>query len=316
MTQPTVPEDSLAVYARNHASNSQTSIGNKFTMWARKLTNELLVAGPFLMLAIMAIKSRTNYDPWESPRNTADVESRIDAYIQPMKSLNQALELGDDASVRQVAREWIDQHERGVLRPLPPCSYVDSTRDGVKGQVTLGKNRLTYRLIDQSDELLAAGRTAEAVSDALLAYRVASVLKFSDFTTVYDTCRAQLRVLKTLQDAKARLGPEQKKEVRHLLAECVVDVKPLNRILLQSRRLYTESLQARGQQSLPIEDTQQFTQIGNVLQARCDAESLQSVRRLIVASNGDMPRILTTAKLAWQMENQLEKASTTLLEDL
>ncbi|MBX7131399.1 MAG: hypothetical protein K1X67_01850 [Fimbriimonadaceae bacterium] len=264
----------------------------------------------------MAIKSRTNYDPWESPRNTADVESRIDAYIQPMKGLNQALELGDEASVREVAREWIDQHERGVLRPLPPCSYVDSTRDGVKGQITLGKNRLTYRLIDQSDELLAAGRTSEAISDALLAYKVANVLKFSDFTTVYDTCRAQLRVLKTLEDARSRLGPEQKKEVRHLLAGYVVDVKPLNRILLQSRRLYTESLQAKGQESLPIEDTQQFTQIGNVLQARCDAESLQSVRRLIVASNGDMPRILTTAKLAWQMENQLEKASKTLLEDL
>ena len=75
-------------------------------------------------------------------------------------------------------------------------------------------------------------------------------------------------------------------------------------------------MQATGQQSLPIEDTQQFAQIGTVLHSRCDAESLQNVRRMIVASNGDMPRILTTAKLAWQLENQLEQESKNLLKEL
>lgn len=316
MTQSLGSEDYLAVYARNHASNSKTSIGNRFSMWARKLTNELLVAGPFLMLAIMAIKSRTNYDPWETPRNTADVESRIDAYVKPMQTLDQALESGNSDQIRTAAKLWIDGQEAGALRPLPPCSYVDSTRDGVKGQVTLAKNRLVYRLIELSEHHLEADQPTKALDDALLAFRVADVLKFSDFSTVYDTCRAQLRIMKTVETALKQAKDCQRSEIRALLAKCTVDLKPLNRILLQSRRLYTESLRATGQESLPIEDTQQFAQIGSAMQARCDAENLQNVRRLIVASNGDMPRILTTAKLAWQIENQREEAAKTLLKKL
>lgn len=313
MTQSLGSEDYLAVYARNHASESTASIGKKRIMWARKLTNELLVAGPFLMLAIMAIKSRTNYDPWETPGNPAEVESRIDAYVKPMKVLNQALEGRDDAKIRLVARDWLDRHLKGELRPLPPCSYVDSTREGVKGQITLAKNRLVYRLIEQSEAAQSKGDSKASVSDALLAYKVADVLKYSDFSTVYDTARAQMRIFATLEKALKDAAPDQKKWVRLTLDKPGLDVKSLNRILLQARNMYTASLRAKGQQSLPIEDTQQFAQIGTALHRRCDSESLQGVRKLIVASNGDMPRILTTAKLAWQMESMRDAKAKALL---
>lgn len=313
MTQSLGSEDYLAVYARNHASESTASIGKKRIMWARKLTNELLVAGPFLMLAIMAIKSRTNYDPWETPGNSAEVEARIDAYVKPMKVLNQALEGRDDAKIRLVARDWLDRHLKGELRPLPPCSYVDSTREGVKGQITLAKNRLVYRLIEQSEAAQSKGDSKASVSDALLAYKVADVLKYSDFSTVYDTARAQMRIFATLEKALKDAAPDQKKWVRLTLDKPGLDVKSLNRILLQARNMYTASLRAKGQQSLPIEDTQQFAQIGTALHRRCDSESLQGVRKLIVASNGDMPRILTTAKLAWQMESMRDAKAKALL---
>jgi hypothetical protein len=277
--------------------------GKKTNMWARKLTNELLVAGPFLMLAIMAIKSRTYFDPWESPHNNAEVEARVDAFVGPMKAASKLGDYTDASQLRTVAQLWVDDAAPGKLKPLSLCTVVDSMRDGVKGQIVTTKNHMTSTLEELSQVELAQGNRKQALSDSLLAYRLAEVIKYSDFSTVYDTVRGQMHALKTLKECIPGASASERREVATVVLSSGFDAKPLNRILLQTRTNYAECLRAQGRRSLPIEDTQQFAQVGSMMQAKCDDRGVRQMRSLIVASNGEMPRILTTAKLAWQMEN-------------
>lgn len=277
-------------------------------MWARKLMNELLVAGPFLMLAIISIKSRTHFDPWEAPRNPPDVEARIDAYVEPMRLAKPVLDMppGKDRSevLVRVASHWVELHGEGVLKPLPLCSHVDSLRDGVKGQVVTAKNAMVSDLIVLAGTEADRGDTSLAARYGLLAFRLAEVLKYSDFSTVYDTVRGQLRVLRLCEELWPSMSDTDRAAVIETVSGSTQDTHQLKTLVLHARNLHAQSLRAQGLERLPIEDAQQFVVIGTKLEGDCDDDGLREFRRLIVASNGEMPRILTMAKLAWQVEGQ------------
>lgn len=273
------------------------------SMWARKLVNELLVAGPFLMLAIISIRTRTNFDPWEAPRNTAEVEARVDAYVEPVRAITL---LGQDPApeaVRSVAKRWLEAADSKRLLELPPCSYLETVRDGVKGQIVTEHNRLCMMVYGIAEAEKKAGDSDRAASDALLAYRLAEVVKYSDFSTVYECSRNQIRFLEFLANV-APAAPRSGNEVRRVLKSSDVQLEKLNRVLYRMRTLHQEAMRARGQEALPIEDVQQYAQIGTLIQTRCDVDNLRQVRRMILASNGDMPHILTVTKQAWQIESR------------
>jgi hypothetical protein len=285
-------------------------------MRARKFIQELMVAGPFLLLAILATNARTRFDPWVTPSNPPLVESRLDAFVEPMRQIRRSGWRADrraDDLARTAAAIWLSAHAAGKIGDLPPAVLDETMRDGVKGQIVTTRNAIALQLLELAENASSAGRHDQAAKDALLAYRVADTLQFSDFTTVYDTTRTQIRAMKTLAACADRLDAESRLAIVAALRPRKSATADLNRILRHMRRLYDDYAGRTGVERLSIEDTQQFATFGQTIQGQCDAEGLQVARKLIVASQGEMPRILSVAKLAWQSVARREAAASELV---
>lgn len=276
---------------------------NKSHMWARKFVQEFLVAGPFLLLAVIAIEARTRFDPWIAPTNPPEIEARLDAFVEPMREIRRLgwhADRRDAALARRAAEIWLRAAGEGKIRDLLPATIDDTMRDGVKGQVVTTRNAIAQRLLELAETSLEGADHRRAAADALLAYQVAETMQYSDFSTVYDTTRAQMRAMRTLVACSSHLDDLQRRCVETTLTRTKDGTADLNRILRHMRRLYDEHARRSGEERLSIEDTQQFATFGQTIQGQCDAESLKIARKLIVASHGEMPRILSVAKLAWQ----------------
>ncbi|HRI43216.1 MAG TPA: hypothetical protein PLL78_00445 [Fimbriimonadaceae bacterium] len=289
---------------------------NKSYMWARKFIHELLVAGPFLLLAVIAINARTRFDPWVPPANSPEVESRLDVFVEPMREIRRLGWHADrlDAKLaRKAAAVWLEADAKGQIRDLPPATLDETMRDGVKGQIVTTRNAIAQRLLELAESAQESGESLQSADDALLAYRVAGTMQYSDFTTVYDTIRAQVRAMKMLHACAERLDSARRRAIVAAVEEKRDATADLNKILRHMRRLYDEHALRSGVHRLSIEDTQQFATFGQTIQRECDAQNLQVVRKLIVASHGEMPRILSVAKLAWQSVARRREAAKELV---
>lgn len=304
------------VHAGKAADPKTMPTRNKSYMWARKFIHELLVAGPFLLLAVIAINARTRFDPWIPPVNSPEVESRLDSFVEPMREIRRLGWHADrlDANLaRKAAAVWLEAHAKGQIRDLPPATLDETMRDGVKGQIVTTRNAIAQRLLELAEAAQESGQHLQAADDALLAYRVADTMQYSDFTTVYDTIRAQMRAMKTMHACAERLDSTRRRAIVAAIEQKRDATADLNKILRHMRRLYEENALRYGVRRLSIEDTQQFATFGQTMQGQCDAQSLQVARKLIVASQGEMPRILSVAKLAWQSVARRKQAAVELV---
>lgn len=284
--------------------------------WVRKLVYELMVAAPFLFLAIIAVRSRLNVDPYLPVDNTPELEARISAYVQPVRNVmalgsKGPTELNPD-SVRRIASEWIAAHRRGELKPLVPGYFGESVRDGIKGQVFAAKDRLTLGLLALAQQEATTGRPEQACRDYVSAYRLCQIAKFSDFMSVVDASRRQCRIL----DALGPLLEGAESTVRTEIASLVEPDSGarIAKMLALGKGLYATMSIAPDTQ--PAIDTRAYKIVSDAFKSgAATRKSLSVVRSAIIESKGELPRVYSQAKLAWQQESKLIERFDELARD-
>lgn len=222
-------------------------------MVLRKFINELFLVSPLVLLGAITVHARTAVNAFEPTQYSPTMNSRIAAYIEPVRFVEKELYGGyynaDSYRVRQVGKMWRDLTMSGVLKALPPEAKDDNTRDGIKGQIRKAADELASGLQYIAKQELKGGNYYLAAQDAVLALEAVEGIKYSDLYSVgMFSIRQEASV-----DLIRQIAPKLEEHERALLQERLDRIqgreKPITEVVMAEQRVH----RLADPDSMPIE---------------------------------------------------------------
>jgi hypothetical protein len=231
-------------------------------MPAKTLVYKAMVAMPALCLAVLGAKARIEYDPFEFVSPTPKQNADILAYrgvVQHTAALTiDPYSVPDVEKTRRVAYEWVEGAKQGKLVPLTPVSYDDSTRDGIKSEITFRDQAVSALVLFAANQELDSRQYDRAVSDALLGIQVAQVIKYSDYPTVMQGSIYERRGFRVLVSALPHLTPVKRLAVKKELADLGPRPDKFQELVQLQRFMFIDYLRRMGVAGTKIEAIRPF----------------------------------------------------------
>jgi len=268
-----------------------------------------MVVSPFVLMASLALHSRTFQDDFSLPSVSPWLHRRLDAFVEPVRRVEElqrwGIALTSEAEIRQEAQWWVELADRKVLGPLRPAFHGDQFDDGAKEQILLANQFLARRLVRSAETAQAEGRPYLAASDLVLALRLSAILKPSDLVAMISGASEQIRVLELMHKIVSNLRPLEAKRLLPNFDASFRMRQELLGVLMRQRDAYYSLLRKEGRLVLDIIDPYPIVRMASLVRnSNLTSESLLEVRSLIVAARGDVPQVLSLAKIAWQRESR------------
>lgn len=267
-----------------------------------------MVFAPALFLVGIGINARTLSTDYEFVSNDSRTECRIQAYVPYLRSAVKTLSPAHRASedeITRIAQYWVEGAERGELRALNPIAYDDTSSDGAKGEVFDARSRIAGRLINRiPDEM--TGNLHKAVTDTVLAVRLASILKYSDFVSLFNCSTEQRRAIQHIEPYVSSLDPADKQALREVLPSLGPCQKTVDVMMSRSKQLFLAWRNNCGFPPLSIEDTQLLSDVPAVIRDG-NAVAMRQLRDRIFASKDDhVPTFCSSLRLGIGSQALLE----------
>ncbi len=231
-------------------------------MPAKQLVYKAMVAMPAICLAGLGAKAQIEYDPYEFVTPTPKQNEAILAYTDVVSKSEHAERLaytsGYLTATRAVGLMWVDGAKSGKLVPLVPVSYDDTSRDGIKAEITQRNQSICSSLIYNANQEKFKGDYANAVSDSLMGIRVAQVLKYSDYPSVMQAGLYERRALKVLIDALPHVPGAQRRQIAAELVNLKPKAERLQQVAGLERFMFIDYLRRMGVDATRIESVRPF----------------------------------------------------------
>lgn len=267
-----------------------------------------MVFAPALFLVGIGVNARSLSTDFEFVSNDSRTERHIQAYVPYLRDAEKALTPAHRASedeITKIAREWVDGALRGDLRSLNPIAYDDTSSDGAKSEIFDVRSRIAGRLINRIPDEMAADRH-KAVTDTVLAIRLASILKYSDFISLFNCASEQRRAIQHIEPFATSLDPADKQALREVLPTLGSCQKTVDVMTSRSRELFLAWRNSRGFPPLSIEDTQLLSDVPAVIR-NGNAVAMRQLRDRIFASKDDhVPTFCSSLRLGIASQSLLE----------
>ncbi len=199
--------------------------------------------------------------------------SAITAYIPLVRATRAAIRSSFSASPevsRRIAHQWIDGANAGVLGPLEPCAFDDTSREGLKSDIIHANIRVAEALALVASHEKQIGQPDLAAKDAALGALTLQVTKFSDFSSVSICSMVQRRCLREIKDVALRISPTTRAQVERQLQTIRDDDSRLSLMAIRTRQLFLQYRLRHGVTVAKVEATQkaispdEFTQASNL----------------------------------------------------
>jgi hypothetical protein len=279
-------------------------------MSARKLVYRSMVFAPAIFLVGLGVHARSLSDDFNFIANDPSHESATFAYVPYLKKSGAFLDWSAERSLpeaRRVAKIWIAGAEKGELKPLTPISFEDTSSEGAKSEIFEVNGRIVTSLINGVTAEVSAKKYHEATQDAVLAVKVANILKHSDFISLFNSATAQRRAIQELGPAVGKLSEADGAKIASLLPIASTKTEVLGRMLQRSRQLFVSWRDRRGYEPLSIEDTQLLSDIPALVQGG-NAVAMQKMRHRMFASNDDyLPTYCSSLRIGVSAQDLLHR---------
>jgi hypothetical protein len=209
----------------------------------------------------VAVQSKTDYVDYEELTSSAEVESRITAYIDVVRATEPIMERSGVTieELRELAHMWIQGEESGALRELPPSSPEDTMYMGIRSQILRPAKDLAHKLTARGQTAAEEGRTGEALEDMLLSLRVVHPLRYSDASSLATVGLQQRKTLQLIEELLPKLDDEQRERLREELPRYRSDAERLERTIRSVKRVAVlEQIHAREVAEAKGEDLDEF----------------------------------------------------------
>ena len=222
-------------------------------------------------------------------------------------------------TARMLAFRWLEGAKVGLLQPLEPVAYEDSSRDGVKNEIVNANINVAEALNNVSDEERGNGQWNAAAKDAMLAASTLEVTKFFDFASLAVCSMVQRRSLSIVASELPQLSLEVKTQVtREALALRASDDQ-LGQMALKARTDLLQYELRRGYDVRRVAATQKQISVGQFREPL--PMLVKSLKTEMVAAKDLLsPELFTDMRLGYlsaletdRKVDGLVKASTTVL---
>jgi hypothetical protein len=195
---------------------------------------------PFLFILCITVEARTRVETFSPPQYSSVMQDRIRAYVEPVRFVEKALDRGaaraNAIELRRVGELWAEGSKNGSLKPLYPEALMDSTRDGIKGQVRRAADELAAALQYQVRRAYERGHWRQGAEDAILALEAIQGIKYSDLNSIGMGCIRQATSLHLLSQAIPNLDEASKKSIAIRLSRFKETERPLADVVLAVHR--------------------------------------------------------------------------------
>lgn len=301
-------------------SHQLYSWGRESGLLARKRFYQVALLGSAIFTAGIGFKARTTFDDFDTVAYGPVEDQHISAYAEvvrhsePFEKLSTSRQSMDAA--REAAKEWVSGMESGKLRPLNPVRYEDSFDTvAAKDEILRASNAVIgdmNRLVGRETE---EGSYRKAADDALLAFKVASVIKYSDLSTVGMMGLHQRKSLMDLAKVVPHLSPEERRQIGEEVVRVCSKREPLDKMVSRERNLYVDYFSRRGYNVLQAE--QDFRKV-RFYDAGIQKDPMRVVDALNLASfrnvDDDFGSLVSTIIFAYRSENDSQKAAHEVVE--
>lgn len=253
----------------------------------RNALKGIFIAPAVLMLGV-AVQSRPNYIDYDRLIDNQEVDRRITAYIDVVRTTETVLhkQKKDPAAIDRVAKSWIEGAEQGRLMPLPSQASDDSIHLGVKGQVLTAAKNVAVLLHDRGMKRAEDGQYAAAAHDIVSGMQVMQSLRYSDLTSVAVVAGQNRRMLRSLQHIWPRVPSLEKGVISGKLEELKPDRESIEQVLHQERKVAvveeSKALEIAAAQGQPQVRSSVAEDLGMIVRVaeKSEQDCLESIEKL------------------------------------
>lgn len=237
---------------RPEDSHMQATVGTS-------ILSKLLVAAPFLVMASIGAKSRSSASTFDFVACSPKEDQQISAYTPVVTATETQVTMPmhtDPGLARRLAYRWIEGQKVGLLQPLEPCSFDDSSRDGIKAEIVHADISVAEAMNSNAEREAFAGSFDTAAKDAMLAADTLEVTKFFDFASLTTCTMVQRRSLNIIKYVEPKLSPEVRSQVLHEIKAFRANDDRLGQMAINARQELLKYELRHGVDLLSIEQTQ------------------------------------------------------------
>lgn len=201
---------------------------------------EFLVASPLIMLLGISLEARLTSPSFEPYSYSAIAQHHILSYrpfVARAKHLRRNGNLETEELARRLAQDWIAAWNRGDLRPLEMQNIYDSSRDGIKGQISESVDRVVASLAGSAKRQWETDPEA-SLRDLEMGLAVLGTVKYFDVHSVGYVSMRERALLAQLHDQAGRLDGRQRNRVCRLLERIDHDPAKLDELVHDADNLY------------------------------------------------------------------------------
>jgi len=276
-----------------------------------------MVSAPAFFVLGLGVHARMFSSHYDIVRDDPHSEAEILAYVPYLRQSKAFVARDPHATVaeaRRVAEAWVSGAGKGDLKPLSPVAFEDTSSDGAKSQIFDTKSQIATRLINGIGESARSGNTRRAVQDAVLVVKLADILKYSDFISLFNCAGEQRRALHQIEAMSSKLSLAD----CQVIADALPDTKPqparIDRMVRRSKQMFLTWRERRGYEPLSIEDTQLLSEIPALVR-NDNAVALREMRDRIYASKDDhVPTYCSSVRLGVGAQELLNQDITKVTE--
>lgn len=285
-------------------------------MLVKKAVFQLLAAGPFLLLGLIAISGRTNATTYEFIEYGPAMNDSVLAYADPVRisaAYGNAARLSPNRQQLLEAIEfWLTAYRNGELKDIRPATTIFDGRTSAYTSILDARSTLLRDGYDLANEWAALGQyedAAELYGDLI---ELANVAKYGDFSSLIASAPFQTRVLGSLGAISSELEAAQ----RCLIATQIEALEQPDRnpivIVNHLASVYSRDLRRKGLSSEGL---------GAVRSDRTLASNEEEEYRLenwieITSSDQDLNPLAARSRLALSQERRYRERRDSVLSQL
>lgn len=279
-------------------------------MWARRLSNRLMIAGPLVLVAAIAINGRGGAPQDDRAVFGPENHKRLLQYVEPVRAadeLSQKPQGQEQATLDKAVALWSGLADEAMSVNVMPVDFEVPSQDTVLGNINESKQVVLFHL-EQKIERDSENKDFDACAIGLVqAMKIASVDKYTEFSAVHQFGQVQSRYATVLAQIAPKVSPEVRKQVVAELEKLTDSGTKLQTIVSNMRDIHCASMGKKNKASVTIELSEGYGAVAELVQTRSDAAmtrlrevSVRDDMPLEMASVGSVARLAVKSETTFQ----------------
>ncbi|MCH7903245.1 MAG: hypothetical protein IH944_01610 [Armatimonadetes bacterium] len=220
-------------------------------MLVKKAVYQLLAAGPFLLLGLIAISGRTSANAYEFIEYGPAMNDSILAYVDPVRVSvayeSEAKQSPNRQQLLEAIEFWLTAYRNGELKDIRPATTILDGRTSAYTSILDARSTLLRDGYDLANEWATLGQYEDAANLYGDLIELANVAKYGDFSSLIASAPFQMRILGSIEAISSELDEAQRTRLASQIEELEQPGRNPTQIVNHMAVVYSRDLRRKGE---------------------------------------------------------------------